>query len=682
MPTSVRNIGIIAHIDAGKTTTTECILFCTGKEHRIGRVDDGTATMDWMVEEQRRGITITSAATTCYWNEHRINIIDTPGHVDFTAEVERSLRVLDGAIGVFCGVGGVEAQSETVWRQANRYRVPRIAFVNKLDRIGSSFFHVVESIRRKLGANPVPVNIPIGTASEFHGVIDLITMRALIFDADTQSGKITERDLPPTLAEEAARWRDAMVAAAVEHSEELMDKYLRGATVSPEEIRAGLRKETIRGHITPVLAGCALKNHGIGLLLDAVCHYLPAPEDLPPIEGLDPKSGKKVRRKLSPAEPACALAFKTATDRHGELTYLRIYSGTLRSGQQLYNPRVGKMERLGHLFLMHANERQQIQEATAGEIIGTVGLRFTVTGDTLCEKKHPIVLERMEFAEPVVSLSIEPKLSSDSDKLTQTLQKLAKDDPTFHTRIDPETGEVIISGMGELHLEVLRNRMRDEFNLLVNVGEPRVAYKEALRTAAEAEFVFNQKVGERNHYGRVVIRVEPDPSHVHLQVENRLAKDAIPRAFSVAIEEALKGSTLVGSLAGFPLIHLRVVVLDATAHPIDSSELAFSAAASGALRKAIDAAESTILEPIMKLEVTVPEANLGDVLNDLNRRRAEIESVDLEGDRRVIRGSVPIATMFGYASGLRSLTQGRGTFSLEPLTYRAVPEDVARKLST
>ncbi|MDQ7779497.1 MAG: elongation factor G [Planctomycetota bacterium] len=680
-PTPIRNIGIIAHIDAGKTTTTEEILFLTGKEHRLGRVDDGTATMDWMEEEQRRGITITSAATTTYWKDCRINIIDTPGHVDFTAEVERSLRVLDGAIGVFCGVGGVEAQSETVWRQAGKYRVPRIALVNKLDRIGSSFYHVLEGMKRKLGARPVPLNIPLGSESAFHAVIDLISMRVTVFHEDPLDTKVGEQDIPPEMLTEAAKWRENLVAAAAEHSDSLMEKYLSGSEMSPDEIRAGLRTGTIAGRITPVLGGAALRGIGIQPLLDAVCHYLPAPEDLPPIQGIEPHTKKSALRKLSASEHVCALAFKTATDRHGELTYLRIYSGEVRSGDQLQNPRVNKSERLGHLFLLHANERVQVQKAVAGEIVGTVGLRFTVTGDTLCEKKCPILLEQMEFPEPVVSLSIEPKLSSDNDKLQQVLEKLAKDDPTFQTRIDAETGEIIVSGMGELHLEVLRNRMRDEFNLGVNVGEPRVAYKETIGASSDAEFTFSQKLGEKNHFGRVSVRVEPNPGHVHMQLENLLSKDAIPRQFVGAIEDALRSSAATGSLAGFPLVHLRVVVLSAVAHPADSTEMAFAAAASGALRKALEAATGIILEPIMKLEVTVPGEYLGDVLNDLNRRRAEIESMDLEETRRVIRGSVPIAAMFGYASSLRSLTQGRGAFSLEPLTYRPVPEETARRMT-
>jgi elongation factor G len=677
---NIRNIGIIAHIDAGKTTLTERILFYTGKEHRMGAVDEGTATMDWMPEEQRRGITITSAATTCPWKNFKINIIDTPGHVDFTAEVERSLRVLDGAIGVFCGVGGVEAQSETVWRQANRYNVPRLAFVNKLDRTGADFERVVESIRKKLNANPVPLQMPIGKESAFSGVIDLIDMKAHRFEEESLGANMVETDVPEELREEVSARRHAMVEVVAGDVDWLLEKYLAQAPLDADMLRKAVRELTIARRITPVFCGSAVKNKGVQLLLDAVCAYLPSPGDVPPVTGQDPKSGKPASRKALPSEHACALAFKTQTDRHGELTYLRIYSGTISTGDQLLNPRTAKHERLTRLFRLHANHREIIDQASAGDIVGTIGLKFTATGDTLCDKRHPMVLEIMDFPETVVSMSIEPKSSSDRDHLIEVLAMLAKDDPTFQQKSDEETGQLVISGMGELHLEIIRNRMEEEFKVSARLGEPRVGYRETVQGTAEAEAKFIKKIGDKSHYGHVVVRVESSRDKLHPQVVIAVPPEQIPRQFLQGMEDSLKTSSLTGCAAGYPLVYTRVTAVGGSTKQGESSELAYAAAASEAFERALKQAGCAVLEPIMKFETTAPEDHLGDVINDLNRRRAEISAIEVLSGIAVIRGTVPIAEMFGYTTALRSLTHGRGTLTMEPFDYRPIPEHTRKQL--
>ncbi|MEK7450234.1 MAG: elongation factor G [Planctomycetota bacterium] len=696
----MRNIGIIAHIDAGKTTLTERILYYTGKEHQIGEVDEGTATMDWMEEEQQRGITITSAATTCYWkfqsassadrnNKYRINIIDTPGHVDFTAEVERSLRVLDGAIGVFCGVGGVEAQSETVWRQANRYQIPRLAFVNKLDRVGSNFNRVVESITKKLNAHPLVLQLPLGSATNpacsdgtgFHGVIDLVKMQAIIFDESSPGEPFQTTDIPADYLKKAEEQRHHLIETLAEKIDWLVEPYLSGQPIDEPTIRKAIREATCAGKLIPVFCGAAVKNIGVQPLLDAICAYLPAPTDLPPAEGIDPQRDKKIKRELTQDAPFSALSFKTMTDRHGELTYLRIYSGSIREGVMVYNPRLDKKERVGKLFVMHANQREAVPEARAGEIVAVVGLKHTFTGDTICDIKHPIVYEKMHFPETVMSMAIEPKSSADRDKLLEVINKLSKDDPTFQTKTDDETGQLIVSGMGELHLEVIKNRMLKEFNVAANVGAPRVAYKETIQQAVQTEGIFDRKIGEKEQYARVVIKVEPDQSQLHPSIEYQAGPDVIPRVYRSAIEDGLKSSTSSGAAAGYPMIYIKTTVIGGTADPNRSSEVAFNAASALAFRNAITKNGCTILEPIMKFNITTPEEYLGEVINDLGKRRSEITDVDQADNIRIIKGVIPIEETFGYATILRSLTQGRGSYSLEPSDYRPLPPEIQSRFA-
>lgn len=683
----LRNIGIIAHIDAGKTTLTERILYYTGKEYKIGQVDDGTATMDWMEEERQRGITITSATTTCYWTpilfkapdigQYRINIIDTPGHVDFTAEVERSLRVLDGAIGVFCGVGGVEAQSETVWHQANRYHVPRIAFVNKLDRVGSDFFSVVKQMKSKLHTIPCPVQIPIGKESCFAGVIDLVQMKAIVFTGDSrpENDDYVVEEIPADCLEQAKAARENMIMLLADKVESLVDAYLKGEHLGPEQIMPALRQATLTGKITPVYCGSAISNIGIQPLLDAICYLLPSPPDVKIAHGFDPASHKPFERQLVPSEPVSALVFKSMTDQYGELNYLRIYSGKLAEGLALFNPRNGKKERINKMFLMHSNQRQQIKEAEAGEIVAVIGLKHTATGDTLCDKDKPIIYEKISFPQTVVSMAIEPKSSGDRDKLVEAINKLAHDDPTLQVKSDEETGQLIVSGMGELHLEIIKNRITRDFNIPASVGEPRVAYKETITQPAEGQAEFNRQVGEKQHYAKVVIRIEPDSANLQPTIICQPIPNKVPVQYIRAVEDGLAGSVMSGEVAGYPLIYLKITLIDGAFNSAASSDVAFQAAGAMAMKDALSKTKGVVLEPIMKFDVVVPEEYMGEIIHDLNKRRATIEEVDSTTTTKIIKGKIPIAQTFGYATTLRSLTSGRGSHSLEPAEYHPVESD-------
>jgi elongation factor G len=675
----IRNIGIIAHIDAGKTTTSERILYYTHKEHRIGEVDEGTAAMDWMPQEQERGITITAAATTLTWKGFRINLIDTPGHVDFTAEVERSLRVLDGAIGVFCGVGGVEAQSETVWRQANRYKVPRLAFVNKLDRVGSDFLRVLSSIRSRLNTTPAALQIPIGKEKEFEGVVDLVEMKEVRFDEESQGEKVIVTDLDPSRADEASSWRDRLVEAAAEFDDEVMAAYLEGREVPADKLRCAIRKGTVAMKIYPVLCGSSLKNKGVQPLLDAVVDYLPSPADIGTVSGHHPKTEGELTRELKRDARFCALAFKTTSDPHGDLTYLRIYSGELKVGEQIQNAGNGSRERIGKMFLMHANHREMIDSAAAGEIVAVVGLRSTFTGDTLSDPQHPILLERLRFPETVISMAIEPKSTADRDRLQEGIEKLAREDPTFKWREDPETGQLVISGMGELHLEILKDRLLREFKVDANVGKPRVAYRQTVRSSAQGSGTFERQIGGKNHFARVVVRIEPVPDADRPTVQNLVKKDQVPLEFLPALEDGVRGALEAGGTLGFPMIQLRAVIEAAGFRQGEASAIAYTTAASAAFDDAVTRSEAVLLEPVMRFEIQVPDAFYGSVTNDLNKRRAIIQESDMQADLRILRGTVPLAEVFGYTTALRSLTQGRGTISLEPQSYSAVPEEVAAR---
>ncbi len=676
----VRNIGIIAHIDAGKTTTSERILYYTNREHKMGEVDDGNTTMDWMEEERRRGITITSAATTCRWKGHKINLIDTPGHVDFTAEVERSLRVLDGAVGVFCGVGGVEAQSETVWRQADRYKVPRLAFINKLDRVGASFTRCLEALVTKLNARVLPVTWPIGEESGFEAIIDLVSMKAVWFSEEDNGRTLDWREIPEAYREIAAEKREELVEQVAGEDDRLMARWVEDLPITEQDLIDGIRAATLQYKLTPVYCGSSLRNKGVQLVLDGVVRYLPSPADLPPVIGMEPHLQKPVSRRPDPKDHFSGLAFKTATDIHGELTYLRIYSGTLHTGDVVLNPRVNKKERINRLVALHANEREAIDRAVAGDIVGIVGLKQTVTGDTLCIPSHAIVLGRMKFPETVISMAIEPKTSADRDRLSEVLTTMAKDDPTFNVRMDEETGQMIVSGMGELHLEVIRNRMLSEFRVPANVGEPRVAYKETVEHAAVGEGLFHKKVGEKMLFAKVLVEVAPAPDSVQVKITNASNPDQVPKQFIPLVEEGIRSAATGGGVAGYPMINIAVKIVGGEYVQAEASEVAYSGAAAYALRDALQKAGSVVLEPIMKLDVTVPDEYLGDVLNDLNRRRCTIHGMDALEGARVVKGTVPIAEMFGYSTTLRSITQGRGGYSLEPSEYRPIPEAVRRDL--
>ena len=681
-----RNIGIAAHIDAGKTTTTERILFYTGVSHKIGEVHDGAATMDWMEQEQERGITITSAATTCFWSgmyqqfpQHRINIIDTPGHVDFTIEVERSMRVLDGAVAVFCAVGGVEPQSETVWRQANKYGVPRIAFVNKMDRTGANFLRVVEQIRTRLGANPVPLQLPIGAEENFEGVVDLVRMKAIRWDEASRGTQYTVDEVPADMAEACSEWREKLVEAAAEASEELMEKYLEGGELSEEEIRQGLRTRTLAGEIVPVLCGSAFKNKGVQALLDAVIDYLPSPVDIPPVKGyLDDADHTPAERKASDDEPFSALAFKIATDPFvGTLTYIRVYSGVLTSGDTVYNSTRKRKERIGRLLQMHANHREEIKEVRAGDIAACVGLKDITTGDTLCDPNKVIILERMEFPEPVISQAVEPKTKADQEKLGVALQKLAQEDPSFRVHTDEESGQTIISGMGELHLEIIVDRLRREFKVEANVGKPQVAYRETIRRSVEQEGKFVRQTGGRGQYGHVWLRIEPNEPGAGYEFVNAIVGGVVPKEYIPAVDKGVQEAMQSGVVAGYPVVDVKVTLYDGSYHEVDSSEMAFKIAASMAFKEGAKKANPVLLEPIMKVEVVTPEEYMGDVMGDLNRRRGVVQGMEDAPMGKVIRAEVPLAEMFGYATDLRSLSQGRASYTMEFSHYAEAPANVA-----
>ncbi|MDX5375394.1 MAG: elongation factor G [Gammaproteobacteria bacterium] len=680
-----RNIGIMAHIDAGKTTTTERILFYTGLSHKIGEVHDGAATMDWMEQEQERGITITSAATTSFWQgmdkqfpQYRVNIIDTPGHVDFTIEVERSLRVLDGACAVFCAVGGVEPQSETVWRQANKYNVPRMAFVNKMDRSGANFLRVVNQIKTRLGANPVPVQLPIGAEENFAGVVDLVRMKAIYWNEEDMGMTYEARDIPAEMVDECQEWREHMVEAAAEANEELMEKYLEGGDLSEEEIRKGLRARTLAGEIVPAMCGSAFKNKGVQAMLDNVVHYMPAPTDVEAIKGvLDDADETEALRKASDNEPFAALAFKIMTDPFvGTLTFIRVYSGVLQAGDTVYNPVKGKKERIGRILQMHSNSREEIKEVRAGDIAACVGLKDVTTGDTLCDLSNIITLERMEFPEPVISVAVEPKTKSDQEKMGIALQKLAQEDPSFRVRTDEESGQTIISGMGELHLDIIVDRMRREFKVEANVGAPQVAYREAIRSKVEAEGKFVRQSGGRGQYGHVWLRLEPLEGEEY-EFENAIVGGVVPREYIPAVDKGIQEQMANGILAGFPIIGLKATLYDGSYHDVDSNEQAFKIAGSMALKAGFAKANPVLLEPIMKVEVVTPEEYMGDVMGDLNRRRGLVQGMEDGVSGKVIRAEVPLAEMFGYATDLRSATQGRATYSMEFAKYADAPANIA-----
>jgi elongation factor G len=681
-----RNIGIIAHIDAGKTTVTERILFYTKKIYKIGEVHEGAATMDWMPQEQERGITITSAATTCFWNDHRINIIDTPGHVDFTVEVERSLRVLDGAVVVFDGVAGVEPQSETVWRQADRYRVPRICFVNKLDRTGADFWRCVEMIKDRLGANGVPIQIPIGAEENFKGVIDLIRMRA-IFYRDDLGNTVDVVDIPAEYAAEAKKHRDALIEAVAESDDELTHKYLEGEELTEQEILHGIRLATLQYKIVPILTGSALKNKGIQLMLDAVVDFLPSPLDIPPVIGEDPRTHKEVLRTASDSEPFAALVHKIAADPFvGKLAFLRVYSGTLKSGSYVLNATKGKKERIGRLLEMHANHREEIEEVHAGDIAAVVGLKDSFTGDTLTDPDHPVILESMVFPEPVIEVKIEPKTKADQDKMAIALQRLAEEDPTFRVHTDPESSETLIAGMGELHLDVLVDRMIREFKVAANVGKPQVSYRETIRRAAEGNGRHVRQTGGKGQYGHAVIKLEPGEKGSGYEFVDKIVGGTIPREYIKPIDQGIREALATGIYAGYPVVDVKATLFDGSFHDVDSSEMAFKIAGSLAVKDAFDKADPTILEPIMRVEVIMPEEFMGDVIGDLNSRRGHIEGMETrgtgEGHRtQVVRAFVPLSEMFGYATDLRSMTQGRAVYSMEFSHYSEVPNSIASELA-
>ncbi len=673
---NTRNIGIMAHIDAGKTTVTERILFYTGRVHKIGEVHDGAATMDWMIQEQERGITITSAATTCEWKNNRVNIIDTPGHVDFTVEVERSLRVLDGAIAVFCSVGGVEPQSETVWRQADKYKVPRIAFINKMDRLGADFFRGVSMIADRLGANPVPIQLPIGIEENFKGIVDLVTMTSTIYTDDLGTAEVHDA-ITEDLLELANEYHDKMVEAVAETSDELMMKYLEGIEITEQEIRDGIRRGVIGNKFIPVLCGSAFKNKGVQPLLDSVVDYMPSPLDVPPIKGINP-NGAEEHRTASDSEPFSALAFKIMADPFvGKLAFFRVYSGVLSAGSYVYNSTKGKRERIGRLLQMHANHREDIQEVRSGDIAAAVGLKDTTTGDTLCDENASIILEKMVFPEPVIDVAIEPKTKVDQEKMGSALTRLAEEDPTFRVRTDPETGQTIIAGMGELHLEIIVDRLQREFSVQCDVGRPQVAYKETIRRTVKSEGRFVRQSGGRGQYGHCWIELMPLEPGSGFEFVNKVVGGVIPREYinpiGVGIQEAMQN----GILAGYPVLDLRATVYDGSYHDVDSSELAFKIAGSMAFKAGALKADPAIIEPVMKVEVTLPEDYMGDVIGDISSRRGRIEGMETHGNAQIIRGFVPLSEMFGYATDLRSATQGRGTYTMQFDHYEEVPKNIA-----
>jgi elongation factor G len=680
-----RNIGIMAHIDAGKTTTTERVLYYTGVSHKIGEVHEGAAVMDWMEQEQERGITITSAATTCFWYgmdkqfpQHRINIIDTPGHVDFTIEVERSLRVLDGACAVLCAVSGVEPQTETVWRQANRYGVPRVGFVNKMDRAGANFLRVINQVKTRLGANPIPIQLPIGAEENFEGVVDLVRMKAIYWNEENKGMTYEAREILPNMLEECQKWRELMVEAAAEASEELMDKYLEQGALSEQEIKQGLRIRTIKNEIIPMVCGSAFKNKGVQALLDCVVEYLPSPADVPPVPGTkDDANATPTQRHPDDKEPFSALAFKIATDPYvGTLTYFRVYSGVLNSGDTVYNPIKDKDERIGRLLQMHANNRQEIKEVRAGDIAAAVGLKKVTTGDTLCSTDDVIILEKMVFPEPVIAVAVEPKTKADQEKMGIALGKLAQEDPSFRVHTDEESGQTIIEGMGELHLEIIVDRMKREFGVEANVGKPQVAYRETIRNKVEQEGKYIKQSGGKGQYGHVWIRLEPKEAGTGYEFVNEIVGGVIPREFIAPIDKGIKEQMENGVIAGFPVVDVKVTVFDGSYHDVDSNEMAFKIAGSMAFKEGAKKARPVLLEPIMKVEVVTPEEYMGDVMGDLNRRRGILQGMDDSPSGRVIRAEVPLGEMFGYATDVRSMSQGRATYTMEFSKYSEAPVSI------
>ena len=679
-----RNFGIMAHIDAGKTTTSERILFYTGVSHKIGEVHEGAATMDWMEQEQERGITITSAATTAFWTgmdrsfpQHRFNIIDTPGHVDFTIEVERSLRVLDGAVFVLCSVGGVQPQSETVWRQANKYGVPRLAFVNKMDRTGADFSKVVEQLKTRLGANPVPMQVPIGAEDDFEGVIDLVKMKAIYWDTESQGMKFEYRDIPASLAEAAERAREHMVESAAETSEALMDKYLEEGSLDEEDIHAGIRAGTLANTLIPVFCGTAFKNKGVQAMLDGVVRYLPAPSDRPPVKGVD-ENEREESRVAGDDQPFSALAFKIMTDPFvGSLTFFRVYSGVLNSGDTVYNPVKSRKERVGRILQMHANERDEIKEVRAGDIAAAVGLKDVTTGDTLCAQNDVITLERMTFPDPVIAMAVEPKTKSDQEKMGVALSRLAQEDPSFRVRSDEESGQTIISGMGELHLEIIVDRMKREFNVEANVGKPQVAYRETIRKAVKQDGKFVRQSGGKGQYGHVVLEIEPQERGAGYVFENLTVGGSVPKEYVPAVDKGIREAMTSGPLAGFPVVDIKVKLVDGSFHEVDSNEMAFKIAASMGFKEGFNKAEPVLLEPIMKVEIVTPEDYLGDVMGDVSRRRGVLQGSDDSPSGKVIDAMVPLGEMFGYATTLRSMSQGRATFTMEFDHYAEAPNNIA-----
>ena len=674
-----RNIGIMAHIDAGKTTTTERILFYTGVNHKVGETHDGSATMDWMAQEQERGITITSAATTCFWKDHRINIIDTPGHVDFTVEVERSLRVLDGSVTVFCAKGGVEPQSETVWRQAEEYKVPRMAYINKMDIMGADFYRVVQMMKDRLQCNAVPIQLPIGSEDEFKGIIDLVEMKADVF-YDEFGKDMRVEEIPADLLEKAQEYRTQLVEHVAEQDDELMEKYLMGEELTAEEIIAGIRKATLANCMVPVCCGTSYRNKGVQKLLDAIVAYMPSPLDIPDMKGVNPETGEEDVRKASDDEPFSALAFKIATDPFvGKLCFFRVYSGSLSAGGPVYNSSKDNTERIGRILQMHANHRQDIDVVYAGDIAAAVGLRNTTTGDTLCDPKHPIILESMEFPEPVIHVAIEPKTKAGQEKMGIALAKLAEEDPTFRAYTDEETGQTIIAGMGELHLEIIVDRLLREFKVEANVGKPQVAYKETIRRNAESDTKYARQSGGKGQYGHVKIRIEPNPGKGY-EFANEIVGGAIPKEYIPAVDQGIQGALLSGTLAGYNVVDIKVTLYDGSYHEVDSSEMAFKIAGSMAVKDAIKKADPVLLEPIMKVTVIVPEEYMGDVIGDLNSRRGMILGMDAVPGAQQINAEVPLSEMFGYATDMRSKTQGRGQYTMEPAHYNEVPKSVGEEI--
>jgi elongation factor G len=677
----IRNIGIMAHIDAGKTTVTERILFYTGKTYKLGEVDEGTATMDWMVQEQERGITITSAATTCVWNDCRVNIIDTPGHVDFTVEVERSLRVLDGAVAVFCGVEGVEPQSETVWRQANRYHIPRLAFVNKMDRVGADFDFAVKRMRERLAANAVPIQIPLGAEAEFKGLVDLVTMKAVVYDEESLGARFREEEIPGAVRDRAMKAREHLLEAIASEDEKFLELFVAHKDFPAPDIKAALRRVVISNRIVPVLCGTALKNKGVQQLLDAVVDYLPSPLDVRPVTGINPKTEEVATRGADPKQPLAALAFKVMSDNFvGKLVYLRVYSGVLKRGTQAYNSVTMKRERLGRLLMMHANRREELDEAVSGDIVAVVGLSKTTTGHTICDERHPIVLESMQFPEPVIAMAIEPRTKADRDKLMVALRRLSEEDPTFKMKTNEETAQLIISGMGELHLDIIKDRLLREFKVSAKVGKPEVAYRETITAPAAGEGKFVRQSGGRGQYGHVIIDVAPAEKGSGIVIENEITGGAIPREYVRAATEGIRDACYSGPLGGYSMVDMKIVIKDGSYHEVDSSDMAFQIAGSMALKESMLRAKPVLLEPIMDVEVTTPSEYLGDVINDLSARRGKVREMESRVGTNIVRASVPLAELFGYATAIRSLTRGRASYSMEPLCFEKIPKHKEEQL--